>query len=312
MVAVALPQDPNYLHKAAQSAVFVYDTSTQPCAPPNPTRPISPIGSGFVVGLAQKGNPPGTWKGWKFLVTCEHVIAGRSAVILRLNRIDSQEVVCFSLPLIRQGAEQNVFSSDGPGVDLVAINIPDIPNTDPVIFDYTLILDNQSMKELEVHEGTEVFAVGYLLGYSGLKQNYPVTKFGKVALLTEELWYLSPRDQLEKVKDKPAQQIPAASGILEQAYLIELQNVPGLSGAPVLLQSPQFRVDEKNQFQFRRMPPYVFGILKGVLTSPLGGSQGVAAVEPASHLRDLLKRIADALKAKGAEVELEAPAPTKN
>lgn len=59
------------------------------------------------------------------------------------------------------------------------------------------------------------------------------------------------------------------------------------------------------------MPPYILGVNKGTLRSPLGGTQGIAAVEPGFRLRELLKKIADELKSKGHDVELEAPMPTE-
>ncbi len=160
---------------------------------------------------------------------------------------------------------------------------------------HVLILDEELMKDQEVREGTDVFTVGYLFGYSGNRQNYPVAKFGKVAMLTNEVWY---RSQPPRNMD-------------EEAYLVELQNVPGLSGAPMMLQSPQFRIDKEGKFQFRRVTPLIVGVIKGLLRSPIGGTQGVAAIEPAYRLRELLKKIADELKANGIEVELQSPSMKK-
>ncbi len=285
-------QDADYIRQAAQGAIFVYDAGTKPCAPPVAGQSLLPLGSGFVVGIPMKSATDSQWRGWKFLVTTHHVVGNRSSIILRLNQKDRQEFICYDLKLERDGQDQNIFASDRAAVDLVVISIPDIPNADPTVFDYSLILDERKMSELEIREGTDVFTVGYLYGYSGNKQNFPITKFGKVALLTQEGWYHSQRSRLE------------------QAYLVELQNTPGLSGAPVMVQSPQFRVDHEGKFQFRRIPPFVVGVVKGLLVSPIG-PQGVAAIEPASHLRDLMKKIADGLKSAGFEVQLEPTTPAK-
>jgi hypothetical protein len=238
------------------------------------------------VGIAKKGTPPGTWQGWKFLVTAEHVIGNRDAVILRLNRKDAVGFVCFRLDLLRRDDKRNVFSSSKPEVDLIAVSLPDIADSDPTVFDYSLTMSKQFMNKAEVQVGTEVYMIGYLFGYAGQKQNYPITRFGKVALLTEEQWYHSPRKKIE------------------QAYLVEMQSISGLSGAPVILQSSQIRVNEKGQLQHRLMPAFILGVNKGTLLSPLGGTQGVAAIEPGYHLQDLLRSIADALVAASHEVEL--------
>lgn len=289
----AYAQEENYLRDAAQSAIFVYDPSTMPCAPATPGTMLLPLGSSFVVGFGPKGAkrlPDGRIPVYKFLVTAQHVIGNRDSIIVRLNRTDKPVFACCTVRLLREGKDKNVYVlTNRPQVDLVAVRIRDLPNTDPTIFDYSFILDDDLMKSWEVMEGTDVFAVGYLYGYSGNKQNFPVTKFGKVALLTDEAWYRSPPPR----------------NLDEKAYLVEIQNVPGLSGAPVMLQSPQFRVDKEGKFLFRRNPPFIIGVIKGLLTSPAGGTQGVAAIEPAAHLRELMKSIADEFRSAGVEVELE-------
>ena len=71
-----------------------------------------------------------------------------------------------------------------------------------------------------------------------------------------------------------------------------------------MLLSPQIRVDKDGKLQYRRVTPLIIGVIKGLLRSPVGGTQGVAAIEPGYHLRNLLNKIADDLKAVGIEVEL--------
>lgn len=289
-----IAQEGSYVREALQGAIFIYDAASKPCDPPAPNKILLPIGSGFIVGLAIKGAEPpapGRIQIYKFLITTQHVIGKRDSILVRLNRTDKPEFACFRVNLIRTGKGQNLFTLKQSQVDLVAISVSDFPNTDPTVFDYSLILDEELIKEKEVREGTDVFTVGYLYSYSGNRQNYPVAKFGKIAMLTNEVWY---RSQPPRNMD-------------EEAYLVELQNVPGLSGAPVMLQSPQFRIDKEGKFQYRRITPLIVGVIKGLLLSPIGGTQGVAAIEPAYHLRELLKRIADELKANGIEVELQSP-----
>lgn len=287
-------QEGSYVREALQGAIFIYPAASKPCDPPPPNTALLPLGSGFIVGLPLKGakaQTTGRTEMYKFLVTAQHVVGNQDSLLVRLNRTDKPEFACHRVSLVRSGRDQNVFASKQQSVDLIAISIPDFPNTDPTVFDYSLILDEVLMKEQEVREGTDVFAVGYLFGYSGNKQNFPVAKFGKIAMLTNEVWYRS----------QPPRNLD------EEAYLVELQNVPGLSGAPVMLQSPQFRIDKEGKFQYRRITPLIVGVIKGLLRSPTGGTQGVAAIEPAYHLRELLKKIADDLKASGIDVELQSP-----
>jgi hypothetical protein len=296
----ASAQQTEYLSTAAESVLFIYDGTTEPCADPPPGLTLLPAGTGFVSGIPKKGvgSDSQTWTGVKFLITAKHVVSGRSKIIIRLNRKDNTEFTCFPLELKWDGKEQNSFVSEKPEVDLAAIHLPKIPGTDPAVIDYTLVLDPKSMSAWQVEEGTDIFTIGYLYGYSGKKKNYPVKKFGKIALLTEETWCPNPH--------QPTQ--------LERAYLVELQNVPGLSGAPVLLQSPRFITIQGAALAMRHNPPMVVGVIKDLLTAPIGIgqpiSQGVAVVEPGSELKALLQQIASRLSAQGLELDLpETPAP---
>ena len=293
-------QDAEYLGKAAKGAIFIYAASTQPCSPPSLNQNLLPLGSGFVAGIPKKGTPEGRWTGWKFLVTARHVVGNRNSVILRINKVTESGFKCHELELVRDGENQNLFVHNRPEVDLALISIPDIGDTDPTVFDYSLFLDEKQMKNLQVQEGTEVFTVGYVWGYSGEEQNYPITRFGRVALLTDETWYRSPRNRIE------------------EAYLVEMMAMKGLSGAPVMLQSPQIRVDPPRKLRFRRIPPFIVGVVKGILLSPVNTSgevlmmpQGIMAVEPAYRLREILGTVAARLESAGFDVEFDPKTPNK-
>src|SRR4051794_33782424 len=63
----------DYLQIAAKSSIFIYDGATKPCDSLPDGVVLLPAGSGFVVGIAEKGRSPEQWRGWKFLVTAAHV-----------------------------------------------------------------------------------------------------------------------------------------------------------------------------------------------------------------------------------------------
>lgn len=276
-----------YLQKAPQASIFIYEATTKPCEPPRPNTVLAPIGSGFVVGLSKKGSTPANWVGWKFLITAKHVIGSRTQVILRLNLSKGSGFTCFPLDLVMDGDHQNVFPAS-TGIDIDAVNIPNIPGTDPVVFAYSMILDDSGISSHQIGVGTGIFTVGYLFGYSGEHQNFPVTKFGEISILTREKWYLNPD-----------------SHSYEQAYLVQLPNAPGLSGAPALTHGYEFR---DNPFQYRHLPPLILGVVKGLLLAPVGNnkiSQDLAAVEPGANLKDLLGQIAERFRTSGAEIELQ-------
>jgi hypothetical protein len=244
---------------------------------------------------AGKKNPAGRDIGIRFLITAGHVIDGRSSVIFRVNRSDKKGYACQTANLAREGAVPNrtVYQlKNQPQVDIAAIRMRDIPDADPTFLTYSMILDKTKLREQQVHVGTEVFTVGYMFGYGGLNLNYPITRFGKVALITEEPW-LQPDPRTGKT-------------VMEEGYVVELQNVPGLSGAPVMLSSPQWSVDSQSgAIRVRAVPPYLIGVIKDLLSSPAGGSQGVAVIETGDRVRELLRVIADDYRLAGAPVVLD-------
>ena len=289
-------QERSLVRDAIESAVYIYASSTSPCesvVPPIPPRKaLRPIGSGFIAVLKPQVSVSagGSVQTYPFLITARHVIGDRDSVIIRMNRSDSPVFICVPVQLVTEGKEQNVFFSQRAEVDLIAIRLPEVPNAAYAAFDYSMILDEDLMKREGVSEGSDIFTVGYLFGYSGDQQNLSVVRFGKIALLSNEAWYQS---------DSPR-------NMFEQAYLAELQSERGLSGTPVMLRSPQLRLDNDGTYRYREVKPYVIGVVKGGLRSWVGGDQGITAIEPAYHLRQLLKKIAEQLAASGVPIDIGA------
>jgi len=279
------PINANYLQEAAESAIFIYDGSPNPCGQRQPGQRIEPLGSASVIGIADQSANENVFHGWKFLVTAEHVVHGHSNIVLRLNRSDHQGVVCFPMELRSSGVGPNLFMPEDKTSDLAAIALPDIANTDPVIITYSWIMDEEAMKKYEVGIGTGIFTVGYLKGYAGETHNYPVTKFGRISVLTRETWLLSDR------------------GGYENAYVVEMEGVPGLSGAPVLTYGEEIK---SNPFRYRVLPPFLVGVVKDSLTYSLPNtkqvmSQGLTAIEPGYKVKIFMDEIVKKLETSGAK-----------
>jgi hypothetical protein len=190
--------------------VFIY-------YPDNPTN-ASPDGTGFFVGVPDVNS---TNRTFIYMVTARHVLRPSTnfwlpAVFLRLNRKDgsSEQVL---LPLITSGQYKNVFTHDDPTVDIAVV--PCVPSQD--IYDYLYLPANiatseKDFKDLNIHEGSDVFFTGMFSHHLGDKQNTPITRFGKVALMTD--------DKIDWVFGKT------------DLYLIEANSFPGNSGSPVFFQ----------------------------------------------------------------------------
>jgi hypothetical protein len=262
-----------FFRKATNGSIFIYNNQHDPCAPLPPNLTLFPLGSGFVTGVEKRGaSTPPVWNGWKFLITAKHVIANQNEIVIRVNAEKESKLVCKPLKLETQGKGQNVIMAPA-GVDLVAIVLPQLEDADPTVVTPSLLVDEAMMTEGSIGVGTQVLTIGYLFSYSGQKANFPVAKFGHISLMTDESWYFNPESKL-----------------MEQGYALDLSNAPGLSGAPVYSHGVEFETDP---FRYRELPPYLIGVVKGLMLAPVNGqliSQGVAVVEPGANLKTLMQQ----------------------
>jgi len=274
-----------FFQEATNGAIFIYSPLVNPCAPVPKGKILLPLGSAFVTGVEKRGaSTPQLWSGWKFLVTAKHVLLNQSEIIVRVNAESASKFVCKTIHLETEGQARNVFLAP-EGVDLEAVAIPNIPGADPTVVTPSLLVDEAKMKESNIGVGTQVLTIGYLFGYSGEQANFPVAKFGHISIVTDELWYFNPESKL-----------------MERGYVLDLSNAPGLSGAPVYTHGVEIETDP---LRYRRLPPYLVGVVKGLMLVPVNGqmiSQGVAIIEPGANLKVLMLQIAAMLKSNGADV----------
>ncbi len=176
---------------------------------------LIPNGTGFFVGVKNPKNPSYSSV---YLVTAKHVLQDTTKaffpkVAIRLNkRVGGVETI--EIPLILKGKDRDVFLHNDKSVELAVI--PALPN--PVIYDFQImpedfITSKAAFDSLKIQEGAEVFFTGLFLPYQGVLRNYPIVRFGRVALLTNEKIQWSDQKM--------------------DLYLIETSSFGGNSGSPV-------------------------------------------------------------------------------
>jgi hypothetical protein len=87
---------------------------------------------------------------------------------------------------------------------------------------------------------------------------------------------------------------------MEQGYIVGVQAVPGLSGALVMPSN-----SHSGAIRARTVPPYVIGVIKDLLLTPAGGSQGAAVIQTGDRLRELLRVIAHDYGSEGPTAVLD-------
>jgi len=257
-----------------KTVVFIYAQ--------NANGKLIPNGTGFFIGVENIENKE-TFS--VYFVTAKHVLQYGAdkkyldKVYLRLNKKDST-AESKGLMLYESGINKNIYTHSDATVDIAVI--PLLPSQE--IYDFLFMPNNflnskQDYKEMNIREGSDVFFTGMFTPFLGEKKNYPITRFGRVALVTEE-------------------KIPWDNQLTD-LYLVESSSYGGNSGSPVFFYLGANRGDGSLHVG----PPIIklAGIMKGyfgekspisvVETNKVAVSDrniGIAAVVPAYLLQEIL------------------------
>jgi hypothetical protein len=241
-----------------------------------------PYGTAFFVGVKDPKNSERTFV---YLVTAKHVLQNPDhkswlpKILLRLNTKDGgAEAV--EVPVSLTGTNKTVFQHPDPSVDIAIIPaLPDQNKFDFKVLPEDMITTEKDFKDLKITEGSEVFFTGLFSPYVGTRRNYPVVRFGRVSLITDE-----------KIKfiDQEA-----------QLYLIESGSYGGNSGSPVffylgsdripgslILGPPMLKLAGVMSGSFQDLQPV--GAVETSQVSVAPSNMGIAAVVPAYKLYELL------------------------
>lgn len=257
----------------------------------NQNKEFVPNGTGFFVGVRNTPSDSGYYVN---LVTAKHVLKPDPnkndyyrTVFVRLNKMDGESDY-LQLKLVPEGKHKNIFTHPDSTVDLVVI--PSLP--DQSIYDFKflpndIITTKEKFTELKIREGSNVFFTGLFVPFTGEHRNYPIVRFGRVALITEEkiMW----------------------DSIKTDLYLIESSAYGGNSGSPVffyleperkpggimLSANPILRLAGVIKGSFNDAKPIQLIETKGIPISV--SNMGISAVVPAYKLNEIL--FSDELKA---------------
>lgn len=241
-----------------------------------------PNGTGFFVGVKKPSNP-NIFSA--YLVTAKHVLYKPNKteflkeVYVRLNKKDGGSEVG-PIPIKAEGDKKTVFVHNDTSVDIAVI--PFLPDKEKYDFKFLpddMITTKEAYKELKIREGSEVFFTGLFTPYLGAKRNYPVVRFGRVALVSDEKieWNGKPTD----------------------LYIIEAGSYGGNSGAPVFFYLGSER--EPGRLVVGKPVLRIAGVMIGSFLdaqeikiietkkTPISLSNiGIAAVVPAYKLHEIL------------------------
>jgi hypothetical protein len=219
---------------------------------------FTPAGTGFLI----------SYKGQAYLVTAQHVAVelGDDPFAIRVNRRDGTSENITIDPL--QESLRWFCNTDDDTVDLAIA--PFDYNIWRQIHDLRMVEQRYFTEQKEIDEwdigvGDACYAIGLFRLMAGKTRNLPIVHTGNIALM--------PSDERIPVRNW-IDRSPSAEPKYIEAYLVELQNLPGLSGAPVFVRPganfDNLRTDkgEKVRCRFSRSEVLLLGIWQGSWDAP--------------------------------------------
>jgi hypothetical protein len=241
-----------------------------------------PNGTGFFVGVSDPANKD---RLFGYLVTAGHVLRDQngkfySDVFVRLNKKDGGSEM-WRVPLSGSDAVPVVTHPDD-SVDIAVLPLLPSPDRFQVkVIPESMITTKELFQKQKIQEGDEVFFTGMFIQFLGAARNYPIMRFGRVAMVTDE-------------------KIPF-QGKMMDLYLLETQSYGGNSGAPVFFNLDPSR-DASGSIVVAPRILLLAGIMMGSFLDaqelriaqrnpvPVSvANAGIAAVVPAHYLEDILQ-----------------------
>ena len=252
-------------------------------APGSKPGQVKPWGTSFFVGVK---DPKDEKRSYAYLVTAKHVLQNEDRkswlpkVFLRLNTLKG-DAAFVEIPINVSGNNQTVFVHPNDSTADVAVVpfLPDQKRFEFKILPMEFLTSKQDFSDLKIVEGSEVFFTGLFSPHVGTRRNYPVVRFGRVAMITDE-----------KVKFTDYE---------TDLYLVETGSFGGNSGSPVFF----YLGSDREAGTLIVGPPVLklAGVMSGtfldvqpvraVETAKIDvapSSMGIAAVVPAYKLLEIL------------------------
>lgn len=255
-----------------------------------------PAGTAFIVADMQTA--AGQEAAFIYAVTARHVIekvttdGSGGTVWLRLNTLDGGSD-WLEVPLKFWHGHPSDRDAmwleyhNEPRFDVSACLL--LPPIDDQVFQFTMIstavfLDHDIIAECSIGPGDEVFFTGLFASHIGRRRNMPILRCGSVAAIPDE-------------------PVETRLGPMDDALLVEVRSIPGLSGSPVFIPDSTTRRTGPTTWEFRNeFRLHLAGLVHGhwpadsgdTVPDDTGGSEsinsGIAIVAPASHILQTIRQ----------------------
>lgn len=140
----------------------------------------SVIGSCFLIGKPFKEDPK---RAHYVLVTAAHILekitSDHATIYLRIKEGDLFREPPLQIRIRREGKPQWVKNKSGLDVAAMYVRLP--RNIDVQLLPTTLLADDKTLSEFEIHPGDEMFCLGFPFGLRSSEAGFPILRSGRVA-----------------------------------------------------------------------------------------------------------------------------------
>lgn len=181
--------------------------------------------TGFLYAFPHSGNIQDETVEYRrlWLVTCKHVIHGLSSdgsgeMIVRMNQLDQQNMVMFTIPLLGQEGVPRWYFHPTKDIAVIPTSWQDLEDKNVRWETFAAgrnAVTRRDAADLGLSEGDPVFILGFPTGWREGRQDYPIVRHGILA---------------------------QARGWLKgehETFLVDGSGFPGNSGGPVIVATPQ-------------------------------------------------------------------------
>lgn len=198
-------------------------------------------GTGFVVGV-ESVRRPGRW--FLYAVSNRHVVWDGGSCVIRLNRRDGGAEAFETEP--------TEWTPHPAGDDLVAIPLGvGIQPYKLRFIPERQLITKQSLAELDLGVGDEIFMVGRFIRHDGKETNMPSARFGNVSIMLANIW-------------QPGRQFN------QESFAVEMRSMSGYSGSPVFVYRTELFLTENFDRAFPGVGSvYLLGVEWGYIVEEL-------------------------------------------
>ena len=222
-----------------------------------------------------------------YLVTADHVVAKLIATGYELwLRVNLKNGTATEVPIPADAWW--FYPETKPRTDVVVCQINFSDDEDVYSVGLTgmheaMAATDDVVRALHIGIGEEVAIVGLFRNHFGYERNVPIVRIGNIAAMRDEPVHTTEYGYID-------------------AYLIEARSIGGLSGSPVFVNMPPYRVIEGNIVAGRGPQNYLLGLMHGhfdvrnlnddtvMELADAGGSinTGIGVVVPVSKILDII------------------------